>query len=190
MKIVKMLWLLPATIVLAGAMMNFAIACSSDDNDGGDNGGEPTATEPMNETPMETMASMETPMETDEHMDGMTPEANEVHVALDEYSITNEMGDDDALPSPHAGTVAFEGHNHGQLAHSLLIIKTDLAEDELPMDGELVDEAAVEVVAEIENIAIDEAEVTSADLEAGNYVLICNVSGHYAQGMHATLTVQ
>jgi len=60
------------------------------------------------------------------------------------------------------------------------------------VDGTTVDENAtgVDVVDEIEEFDAGTTEVLSVGLEAGNYVLICNVATHYDLGMHATLTVQ
>lgn len=171
-------WLLGAAAVLIGASMSLAIACSDDENSD-DNGGDATATEARSETPGATMGHDETP--------GETEAANEVHVALEEYAMSNEMGGN--LPTPHAGTVAFEAHNEGTLEHSFLIVKTELAEDQLPLDGTVVDESAIDIVGQIDSIPAGEADTVSADLEAGTYVLICNIAGHYTQGMHASLTV-
>jgi uncharacterized cupredoxin-like copper-binding protein len=30
----------------------------------------------------------------------------------------------------------------------------------------------------------------TVDLDPGNYVVICNIPGHYAAGMHAELTIK
>jgi len=165
-------WLPAATIVVVGAFLSLAIACSDDSNDGGDNGGDATATEVTSETPSETIA------------------ANEVHISEMEYAIENLDGGD--LPSPTAGEVTFEVHNDGEIVHEFVIIKTDLPEASLPVDGTTVDENAtgVDVVDEIEEFDAGTTEVLSVGLEAGNYVLICNVATHYDLGMHATLTVQ
>lgn len=161
--------------------MSFAIACSDDSNDGGDNGGDTAATEVMSETPSETMGHEETP--------GETMAANEVHISETEYAITGLEGA--AIESAHAGNVTFEVHNDGTIQHSFYVIKSDLDEANLPLDGTKVDEngTGVDVVDEIETIDAGEADTLSVDLEPGIYVLICNIADHYTQGMHATLDV-
>ena len=54
------------------------------------------------------------------------------------------------------------------------------------------------IVDEVEDLAVDATESLSVDLEAGSYVLICNVvqeepdgtmEAHYAEGMRASFTV-
>ena len=44
-------------------------------------------------------------------------------------------------------------------------------------------------VDEVEDIAVGATESLTLTLEAGNYVVICNIPGHYLAGMHAALTV-
>jgi uncharacterized cupredoxin-like copper-binding protein len=187
---VRKRWLLGiATAAIIGGM-TLAGACGSDsNNDNNSATNTPAATE-MNETPMETSMS-ETPMETAMNGTPMADEtmgANEVHVALKEYSIDNEMGGGD-LPSPHAGTVAFEAHNDGTIEHTMLVIKTDLADGDLPVSGTTVDESQVDIVGRIDAIPSGQAKTLSLDLDAGHYVIICNIAGHYTQGMHTTLDV-
>ena len=157
--------------------MSLAIACSDDGDDSG-NGGDATATEGMDETPPGTMS----------HDD--SPGANEVHISETEYAIENLDGGE--LSSPAAGAVTFEVHNNGELVHELVIIKTGLDEAALPVVGDLVDEegAGIEVIDEVPEFDPGGAEILTVDLEAGSYVLICNVEEHYGEGMHATLTVQ
>jgi uncharacterized cupredoxin-like copper-binding protein len=57
--------------------------------------------------------------------------------------------------------------------------------------GGAVDEsgAGVEHIDEIEDIQPNSTQKLEVDLEAGKYVLICNLPGHYQQGMHVGLTV-
>jgi uncharacterized cupredoxin-like copper-binding protein len=121
---------------------------------------------------------------------GETPDSQEVvHIELDEWSVAGEDGA--AVESPAAGQVTFEVHNIGETVHALTVIKTDLDHASLPVDGVMVDEeAAGEVVGEIADFAAGETEVASFDLEAGSYALICNIAGHYEQGMSAAMTVE
>jgi len=116
--------------------------------------------------------------------------ANEVHVYMTEYEITSEDGG--PIASAAAGEVTFEAHNEGAIQHELVVIKTDLDEGDLPLDGTTVDENAtgVDVVGRTDPFDVDAAEILTVDLAPGNYALICNIAGHYELDMHAAMTVQ
>ncbi|HSE45597.1 MAG TPA: plastocyanin/azurin family copper-binding protein, partial [Gemmatimonadales bacterium] len=47
-----------------------------------------------------------------------------------------------------------------------------------------------EIVGEIEEFPAGETETATFGLTAGEYVLFCNVPGHYGLGIHTKLTVQ
>lgn len=109
-----------------------------------------------------------------------------VDVTLDEWSVS-------ASPSSvDAGEVELTADNEGDQPHELVVIETDLAPDELPEDGPEVDEDAegLEVVDEIEEFDPGETESMTVDLEAGDYVLVCNLPAHYSQGMYMSFEVQ
>jgi len=114
--------------------------------------------------------------------------ATTVHVDLKEWSVTPDVT---TVP---AGSITFDAKNEGAIGHELVIIKTDLAADALPVSGGRVDEAAAgEEGGEIEEEDLPSgAEYSEAtfDLTPGKYVLICNIPGHYENGMFAEVTVQ
>ena len=92
-----------------------------------------------------------------------------------------------------AGEITFDVTNDAEQTHEFVVLKTDIAEDALPTDdaGD-VDEAGdpgIELVDEIEDIAAGDAPSLTVTLDAGSYVLICNLPGHYRQGMHSSFTV-
>ena len=71
------------------------------------------------------------------------------------------------------------------------IFQTDLAEDALPTneDGDVDEEGeGVTLIDEIEDIEAGSTESLTVTLDAGSYVFICNLPGHYAQGMHTSFT--
>jgi uncharacterized cupredoxin-like copper-binding protein len=109
-----------------------------------------------------------------------------VGVTLADYSVTPEES------SAPAGEVTFDVSNDAEQTHEFVIFKTDLAEGDLPTneDGD-VDESGegVELIDEIEDVEAGSSESLTVSLDAGNYVLICNLPGHYRQGMHASFTV-
>jgi uncharacterized cupredoxin-like copper-binding protein len=89
-----------------------------------------------------------------------------------------------------AGAVDFQVSNDSQIFfHNLRVIRTDLAPDALPVSGFQVDEAQVNVVASSQDLAKGATETVSANLAAGNYVLICNIPNHYGAGQFTAFTV-
>jgi uncharacterized cupredoxin-like copper-binding protein len=91
--------------------------------------------------------------------------------------------------STPAGSTTFDITNDGPSTHEFAVIKTDLAEGALPVDGSTVTEGNLDLVDEAENVAPGVGTSLTVDLEPGSYVVICNVEGHYGAGMHAALTV-
>lgn len=87
------------------------------------------------------------------------------------------------------GTVRFGVKNEGGMEHSFELIKTDLPFDKLPTTG---DAKAREdgLVKQVRSLGVGKVSVVTADLAAGNYVIICNVAGHYQLGMRAALAVR
>jgi uncharacterized cupredoxin-like copper-binding protein len=109
-----------------------------------------------------------------------------VGVTLADYSVTLDS------TSLSAGDVTFDVTNDAGQVHEFVVVKTELAEDALPLDdGGDVDEEATEIspVDEIEDIEPGTSPSLAVTLEAGNYVALCNLPGHYGQGMHAAFTV-
>ena len=83
--------------------------------------------------------------------------------------------------------------------HEFVIIQTDLAPDELPTDetgAAIEDGEGMEVIDEIEDLAVGDSQELTVDLAAGQYVLICNVysadegEAHYEMGMRTAFAVE
>jgi len=119
----------------------------------------------------------------------------EVGVVLSEFVVEPEED------SVDAGEVTFAVDNQGGETHEFLVVEAASADD-LPVDedGAFDEEAFGEdnVLGEVEDVAAgDDAELT-LDLDAGDYVLLCNlveeedgeVESHFAEGMLATFTVE
>ena len=97
-----------------------------------------------------------------------------------------------ASTSTSAGTVTFDIQNEGPQTHEFVIFKTDLDPADLPTndDGTVNEEGeGVEHIDEVEDITACTSQPLAVDLEAGSYVLICYLPGHYASGMHTAFTV-
>jgi uncharacterized cupredoxin-like copper-binding protein len=103
-----------------------------------------------------------------------------------DFSITL---DDTDLPT---GETTFDISNEAEQTHEFVVIKTDLPADQLPTDdnGDVDEEGSgIEPVDEVEDIEAGTTQNLTVNLDAGNYVAICNLPGHYRQGMHAAFTV-
>jgi uncharacterized cupredoxin-like copper-binding protein len=103
-----------------------------------------------------------------------------------DFAITLDPG------SASAGSLSFEVNNEGPSTHEFVVFATDLAPDALPKgsDGNVDEEGdGVTHIDEIEDIGSGCQASLTLDLDAGNYVMICNLPGHYAAGMHAAFTV-
>jgi uncharacterized cupredoxin-like copper-binding protein len=120
--------------------------------------------------------------------------AGSVEVTLREFEVLAQPA------SATAGEVTFEVTNDGpEDEHELVVIKTDLDPGDLPTDTNgAVDEEGdgIEVIDEVEEIPVGESESLTVDLEAGSYVLICNIfedsenESHYQMGMRTAFDVQ
>ncbi len=101
-----------------------------------------------------------------------------------------------------AGTTTFKIDNVGTIHHELAFFRTDLAADTLPLDAE--EKVALEEGAEggeavyatpvrgdpDHRIRDGRGVDYSIKLNAGAYVLLCNLSGHYKAGQFAAFTVE
>ena len=117
-----------------------------------------------------------------------------VNVTLREFSVTPDRG------NAPAGHVTFDVTNLGEDMHEFLVIRTDLAPDGLPTEenGSYEEDGPGTVLLdEIEDIEPGDTAELSLELDAGNYVLICNmvhveedeVEVHYALGMRTAFVV-
>ena len=94
--------------------------------------------------------------------------------------------------SVKAGKLTITVKNRSKQEHELVVFRTDLAEDGLPLnaDRDRVDEEGKGIThldPEAEGVAPGKSKTITIDLPAGRYVFICNLAGHYGQGMHAVV---
>jgi len=156
-------------IILSLALAAVLVAACGDDDD--------TSSTP---TPARTSTAAGTPIVVD--------------VGLKDYEV---------VPSPDSGSAGdyeFQVSNTGPSVHEFVVVKTDLAAGNLPTDSEgaVVEGGALEAIGEIEDIAVGSSPTFTASLDAGHYVLFCNIVeqagggtiAHYTQGMHKDFTVQ
>src|SRR6266540_740387 len=87
--------------------------------------------------------------------------------------------------SAPAGKVTFKITNNGKITHEFVVLQTDLAFDKLPMtaDGS-VDEDKLTSMGEQGDMDAGQTKDLTVDLKPGRYIIICNLPGHFKQGMH------
>jgi iron uptake system component EfeO len=116
-----------------------------------------------------------------------------IDVTLQEWSVTPSAA------SAPAGDVTFAITNDGpDDIHEFVVLKTDLDPGDLPTDDHGAvseDGEGIEVVDEIEEVPVGETKELTVTLEAGNYVLLCNIydededEAHYQMGMRTAFEV-
>ena len=98
-----------------------------------------------------------------------------------------------------AGDVTFHVTNAGpEDVHEFVVLKTDLEPGALPTDptGTVAETGAgIEVIGEIEDIAVGDSQDLTVTLQSGKYVLLCNIydetekEAHYTMGMRTPFEV-
>jgi uncharacterized cupredoxin-like copper-binding protein len=112
---------------------------------------------------------------------------NTVDVKEDSFSIT--------MPSSlKAGNITFHVSNIDSSAnHEFIIIKTDLAPDKLPLDGNGnadLTAQGVTVIDQIKDLAPGASQDLTTNLTPGKYVALCDLPGHYKAGMFIGFVVK
>ena len=111
-------------------------------------------------------------------------------IGMSDYAFTPNDG------TTNAGMVTISAPNQGQLPHELVLFKTNKSPGSLPtlsngeVDEEGLEASGVESPGEIEDVGPGETKSAALKLTPGKYVMICNLPGHYKQGMYGTLTVK
>ena len=93
--------------------------------------------------------------------------------------------------SAPSGDVTFEMKNLGDVPHDFVLIRTNLDAADLPHLTEdlKVNEDGLDIVYELKDLKTGESANPTVNLEAGHYVVICNISGHYDGGMRVDFEV-
>lgn len=122
-----------------------------------------------------------------------TGKKSELNIVLKEWRISSDK------LVVKAGPVKFRVNNSGKEKHELVIVKTDLDIDKLPMrEGKVDEDAAGELIGEIEEFSPDTVQEATFNLATGRYVLFCNIAeeehgkieSHFSEGMRIALTVE
>jgi uncharacterized cupredoxin-like copper-binding protein len=92
-----------------------------------------------------------------------------------------------------AGDVVFAVANFGTIQHEFLVTRTTFEPGKIPLgSNNRFDEDldGIEVIDEIPEWSVNDAKVLTVNLSSGTYELLCNLPGHYANGMHHTFIVE
>jgi uncharacterized cupredoxin-like copper-binding protein len=91
-----------------------------------------------------------------------------------------------------AGKATFTIANGGTTPHELLVFKSDQAPSAYPTNpagGIVEDGAGVTLLSDGENIEPGKTQQRTVVLAAGTYLFVCNIPGHFNQGMFTVVTV-
>ena len=91
-----------------------------------------------------------------------------------------------------AGKTTFNISNFGTVPHELLMFKSPLAAAKYPVDaaGNIKEEGAgVDLFSDGENIDPSGSQARTVDLAPGTYLFVCNIPGHFKNGMFTVVTV-
>jgi len=92
-----------------------------------------------------------------------------------------------------AGDVTFDLANRGTIPHEFIVVRTDKTAKELLADVDpatkRIDEELLYVIGEQPEYDAGTTAELTLPLQAGHYVVMCNIEGHYQAGMYADLTI-
>jgi uncharacterized cupredoxin-like copper-binding protein len=114
--------------------------------------------------------------------------SGDVSVSLNQWSVTPSV-------TPAAGPVTFTVTNAGSIAHEFVVLKTKTPAADIEVgkfEGEsdrINEDTAGTNVGETGDMQPSTTSTVTMDLTPGHYVFLCNLPGHYMQGMHVDVTV-
>jgi uncharacterized cupredoxin-like copper-binding protein len=120
------------------------------------------------------------------------PETEVEAVSNDITGSVNEWAVGTSAHEAMAGDVKFTIENQGTIPHEFIIVKTDFPLGKIPLgpDNRFDEEGeGLSVPGEISEWNPGTTGTVTLKLDAGNYQLLCNIAGHYANGMFTQLTV-
>jgi uncharacterized cupredoxin-like copper-binding protein len=109
--------------------------------------------------------------------------------AVDVSLTTYNMGL--SVDTVKAGAVVFTIKNDApDILHEMLIAKTELTADKLPLTSEnKPDEEKLTIVGKLEDIPAGKGGTVQLNMDPGHYVIFCNIQNHFMMGMHKEFTV-
>ena len=88
-----------------------------------------------------------------------------------------------------SGSLTFHTTNDGTQTHEIEVFEGEEDPATLPIEDHVADTEGWTLIDEIEDITPGASADLTLDLEAGTYQVVCNLPGHFENGMYSTLTV-
>jgi len=113
------------------------------------------------------------------------PPTNGAMISLTEWKVT-------VVGTIKSGKTDLTITNVGVAPHELLVFQSDRKPSAYPTDaaGDIKEEGAgVTLVSDGDNIDPAGSQTRGIDLAPGTYLFVCNIPGHFKQGMFAVVTV-
>ena len=93
--------------------------------------------------------------------------------------------------SAKAGEVALVVRNRGKITHEFILLRTPIKAAKLKPRAEEPDKVVEPgFVLELEDVEPGHRVTIVMPMKKGHYVLLCNIEGHYGNGMRADLTLK
>jgi uncharacterized cupredoxin-like copper-binding protein len=105
-----------------------------------------------------------------------------LNAKLDEWSIKTDA------PVVRAGSVKVSADNAGTMTHEVVFLKTDTPAAQLKVTNGRVSEQ--DSAGEVSSVRAGSTRSGTLKLGPGKYVLVCNLPGHFQQGMYTSLLVK
>jgi len=126
-----------------------------------------------------------------------------VNVSITDHTAVNQpMSFTIDKTSAPAGDVTFVVKNDGTIAHELVVLQTDVASDQIPVNAagdppapaatganKILEDNNIGETGDPELQKGDSRTFTIKDMKPGHYVLVCNLAAHYQMGLRADFTV-
>ena len=110
----------------------------------------------------------------------------DVNVTLREFAVEVDPA------TASAGDVSFVATNEGSETHEFEIftIEGDTDVASLPVEDNVANTDGLTLLDEVEDVTPGGSAELTVNLDAGSYAVICNLPGHYSEGMFVTLDVE
>ena len=164
-------------LLFAAALASLLVFAACNGDDDSDSGDTPESSAEVTRTPEPTEEGA-TPSPT------VAPAETNAVIVLDEWVVKPER------TRARPGRVTFVVRNEGEVTHRFVVIRTDVEKDELQRlpDDKGVDEAVLEVVGRIDEIAPGETQQIVIEVEEGQYLMLDNTfangESYYLNGMY------
>jgi uncharacterized cupredoxin-like copper-binding protein len=120
---------------------------------------------------------------------GSAAGGGDVAVTLKQWAVTP------TATTASAGSVTFTVKNDGTIPHEFVVLQSETAASDFPIESfegesDRIDEdTAGTNVGETGDMNAGTTQSLTIDLAPGHYAFVCNLPGHYGQGMHTDFTV-